>query len=261
MAAGAVQQPTRTSTPMALPRGEFLGLPLTPLTVDGLLDVLVPPPGVERPPRASAYLNAHTVNMALRRGSELGRLLPRFDVVHADGMAVVKGARRRGVAVPERLSSADFFWRFCWAAAARRRRVAFLGGEPRVLQACLDHVQQQVPGLQIVWSHHGFFESAQEDALVAELARLRPDVVLVGLGTPQQERLALRLRDEARVGAAWCVGALFEYYAPGMRPRAPLWMRRAGLEWAYRLAQEPRRLGGRYVLGNLEFLARSRGLL
>lgn len=246
----------------APPRAELLGLPLALLTRGELLDWLVPPKGDSgRGPVAAAYLNAHTVNIACRMGR--GAPWRHMDLLYADGMSVVREARRRGHAVPERLSAADYFEAFCWAAAAHGRRVAMVGGAPGLAQRCAAEMQGRVPGLKVVLTHDGYFRpgSAGEKALVAALVDAGAEVVLVGMGSPRQEEFALRLRDEAGVAVAWCVGALFEYYAPGERARAPEWMRRAGLEWAFRLALEPRRLAGRYLLGNAEFLLRARGML
>lgn len=239
-------------------RFDFMGLPLADPGVDGLIDWLVHPEPSSVAPRAAAYLNAHTVNMALRSDSELAPLLRPMDLLYPDGMSVVRAARRRGFPVSERVSAADFFLRFCWAAAARGRTVALVGGTPEVVAGCSAFLSEQVPALRIVLARDGFLKPREEPALAEELGRLRPDITLLGMGSPRQERLALTLRDNIGLPTVWCVGALFEYHAPGHRPHAPLWMRRAGMEWAFRLWQEPRRLARRYLLGNAEFLLRTR---
>ncbi len=132
-----------------------------------------------------------------------------------------------------------------------------------MVEGCAAGLRATVPGLRIAYLHDGYFpaQGGEQERLFGELERLRPDVTLVGMGSPQQEELALRLRDEVALPTVWCVGALFEYHAPGVRKHAPLWMRERGLEWMYRLAQEPRRLAGRYLLGNVEFLLRARGII
>lgn len=240
-------------------RDRFLGLPLDDPGVDGLVDWLTLPEPESVPPRVAGYLNAHTANLALRRGSALRPLLDRFDMVYPDGMAVVKAARRRGLAMRERVSAADFFLRFCWAAAARRRSLALVGGPPGLAERCAEELRRRVPGIAIVAMHHGFVPDGgpERDALVEHLRSAAPAIVLLGMGSPRQEALGLELRT-AGLPTVWCVGALFEYFTPGVRPHAPLWMRRSGLEWVYRLAHEPRRLAKRYLLGNIEFLIRSR---
>ncbi|MEO8377612.1 MAG: WecB/TagA/CpsF family glycosyltransferase, partial [Candidatus Sumerlaeota bacterium] len=219
-------------------------------------------------PRAAAYLNAHTVNLAFEKQPAGGLkshrpfrdLLQAMDVVYTDGMAVVKEARRRKIPVPERVSAADFFLRFLWASSGRGRSVALVGGTKDLAGKCGAHLRAVVPSLHISLTQDGFFEpgSDRENALIERLKEARPAVVLLGMGSPQQEAFALRLRDEARLPTIWCVGALFEYFTPGHRRHAPLWMREWGLEWLYRLAQEPRRLSRRYLIGNLEFFFRCR---
>lgn len=239
-------------------RFDFMGLPIGDPGVDGLIDWLVHPDPGSVAPRAVGYLNAHTVNLALRRGGELGPMLRRMDMLYPDGMSVVRAARRRGLDVSERVSAADFFLRFCWAAAARGRTIALVGGTPEVVAGCSAFLSGQVPALRIVLARDGFLKPREESSLAEELRRLRPAITLLGMGSPRQERLALFLRDTVGLPTVWCVGALFEYHAPGHRPHAPLWMRRAGMEWAFRLWQEPRRLARRYLLGNAEFLLRTR---
>ena len=253
---------TNSSNPPRPPggRGDFLGLPLDDPGIDGLIDWLAPPPGAPpHAPRVAGYLNAHTANLALRSGSDLGPMLREFDLVYPDGMAVVRAARRRGVPSRERVSAGDFFGRLCWAAAARGRTMALVGGPPGLADRCAEELRRRTPGLNIAMTHHGFVApgSPERIALKEKLLAARPDIVLVGMGSPQQEALALELR-AAGLPTTWCVGALFEYFTPGIRPHAPLWMRAAGLEWLFRLVQEPRRLAKRYLIGNVEFLLRTR---
>lgn len=236
----------------------FLGLPLQNPGIDGLIDWLTLPAPEERAPAAAAYLNAHTTNLALRPGSSLYLAYRQMNMLYPDGMSVVREARRRGIPIRERVSAGDFFPRFCWAAAARGRTLALIGGEAGLAEACAREMTRNVPGLNIILTHHGFFGERDRRRLARRLHQLRPAVTLLGMGTPAQEQFALHLRDRCQLPALWCVGALFEYYTPGVRKHAPLWMREAGLEWLFRLGQEPRRLGKRYLLGNGEFLLRTR---
>jgi exopolysaccharide biosynthesis WecB/TagA/CpsF family protein len=228
----------------------FHGFDLTPLRQGELIAWLL----AEGPPRAAGYLNAHTFNLASRDKIPLSEL----DVIYPDGMSVVREARRLGHAVPERVSGADFFLRFCWAAAASGAGIALVGGAGDLANRCAEALQRDVPSLRVVHAQHGFLRAPHEmAALIQNLRQTAPRVVLLGMGSPQQERLALELR-AAGIPATWCVGALFEYFTPGIRPHAPVWLREAGLEWVFRLAQEPRRLAGRYLLGNAEFIFRTR---
>lgn len=236
----------------------FRRFPLSDTGVDGYIDWLVGPDPDAVAPRASGYMNAHVANLAMRRGSTLGPAMEQLDLVVPDGMSVVRAA-----CMTTRVSSADFFPRFLWAAAALGRTLAFVGGAGDLAARCAAHLSTVIPSLRVVLVHHGFIAPGTPERrdLCARLRELRPAVTLLGLGSPQQELFALECRDELRLPTTWCVGALFEYFVPGVRPRAPLWMRRSGFEWAFRFAQEPRRLAGRYVLGNAEFLLRTRGYI
>lgn len=244
-------------------RFPFLEFTLTDTGVNGLIRWLVEPDPAVVEPRAAGYLNAHTVNLGLRRGSRLGPALKALDLLYPDGMSVVRSARSKGFPASERVSAADFFLRFCWAAAARNRSLALVGGSPGLANRCAGHLEEIVPGLRIPFSHHGYLpkDSVERAAVAERLAESNPGIVLLGMGSPAQEEFAAELRDRYRLATVWCVGALFEYYTPGVRRHAPLWMRRHGLEWVFRLSQEPLRLGRRYLLGNVEFLLRTRKLL
>lgn len=231
-------------------KADFYGLQLADPGIEGLVTWLVAEPRGAF--RVAAYLNAHTFNLATDGGSPLPELYRRMDVLYPDGMAVVWAARREGFPVSERVSAGDFFLPFCEAAAASGRRLALVGGPPGLAEGCASALSARVPGLQIVLTTDGF--RTDVDALRSVLIAAAPDIVLLGMGTPRQEALALSLREVQCT--VWCVGALFEYYTPGVRAHAPAWMRRNGLEWAFRLALEPRRLARRYLIGNIVFVWR-----
>ena len=227
---------------------------LAPVTVNEFIDQVLAwaaegsPAG---PPRVISYLNAHTANLACRN-AEFRALLERADLRYADGMAVVRAARELGVALPERVNAGDFLPRFLWAAADRGVKVALVGSEDCVVQAAARRLEGAIPGLRFALVHHGHFDAG--DGKIVELLRASgADVVLAGMGSPRQEAWALGPGQDCGARVIWCVGALFEYFG-GARRRAPVWMREAGLEWLFRLALEPRRLAGRYMIGNAEFL-------
>ncbi len=176
------------------------------------------------------------------------------DLVHADGMSVVRAGNRYTEArFPERVATTDFFHDLAAACVADGLSMYLVGGQPEVLEAAVERIRAQYPGVDIAGWHHGYFAdgSAEEQALLADLRARRPALVLVGLGRPRQELWCLRHRD-ALAGVAWLktCGGLFDFLS-GKATRAPLWMQRAGLEWLYRLAREPRRLFWRYCITNV----------
>lgn len=238
--------------------GIFLGQPIHPVTVSAFQEiVLYEAPrrkNAGAPPLLCGYLNAHCSNLAERNPS-YGETLRRFDIVYPDGQGLVWGARKRGINLPERVNAGDFIVDFCRKAAREGLQIYLLGSYPGLAEKTADRWRQQAPGLHIVGTQDGFFEAAQEDARVQAINASGADLLIVGMGSPKQEAFALRNAAHLRVGAIWCVGALFEYFSD-KRWRAPVWMRRIGLEWLFRLAMEPRRLWKRYIVGNALFIWR-----
>lgn len=248
-----VEGPSRPGT------GMFLGLPLALLSQTELLEWLARPVRTGNRetvawPRAVGYLNAHMVNLASSDPAQLERL-NRFDLLYADGQSVVWAARFLGVEVPERVTAGDFITPFCQRCAERGVRLFLIGGQPGVAEETARLWREAAPGLQVVGTVHGFLNETQEAALIETIAEAKPDLVLIGMGSPRQEIRVERWVESLAPARFWCVGALFEYSGQG-RPRAPRWMRRLGLEWLFRLVLEPARLWKRYLIGNPVFIGR-----
>lgn len=236
------------------PPTTLMGLPVCTLAPAKLVDVLVRM-GLDRGTyRMAAYLNAHVCNLAANDRALRG-ILASVDLLYADGMAVVWANRLVNGRAGSRASAAHFLESFCWAAAGRGLKLAFIGGAKGVAANAAKRLATLVPSLKIVAVEHGYFDAAGERDLRRRLRTAQPDVILCGLGSPRQELVAERLKRAQIAPLVWCVGALFEYFGSG-RPRAPRWMRDAGLEWAFRFAQEPARLFTRYTVGNAAFALR-----
>lgn len=205
------------------------------------------------------YANADGMNQAVR-DRRYARILQEADLVCADGMGVVWASKLTSKPLTERVNVGDMMAPFCALAAQKGYRLFFLGGAPEVAEQAAVRCRRQFPGLQIVGTHHGYFALNESDAVIKQINRGRPHVLLVGMGVPRQEKWIWQHRDTLHVPVLWGVGALFDYYA-GKTPRAPVWMRRLGLEWCFRLMVEPRRLWQRYLVGNAFFVLRTCTLL
>jgi N-acetylglucosaminyldiphosphoundecaprenol N-acetyl-beta-D-mannosaminyltransferase len=205
-------------------------------------------------PLLVTYLNAHTVNVYFS-DPEYARIIDRANIVYADGQAVVWASRFLGDPLPERVSAADFFVSFCQRCADEGLSLFLLGSRPGVAEGAQRKLQDRVKGLRIVGTQHGHFQRADNAAVVERIRAARPDVLIIGMGVPRQEKWTAENLERLGVPVGWCVGALFEYVS-GTRRHAPHWMRRAGLEWLFRLVQEPGRLWQRYLIGNLQFVIR-----
>ncbi len=162
-------------------------------------------------------------------------------LVTADGRGVVWMARVLGLPMRERVSGVDMMERLCQRAAERDWGIYLLGAEPGVAEAAARALCARYPRLRVVGTHHGYFTPAEEPGLVRVIAETRPDLLFVALGAPKQETWIRRHQDELGVPVAIGVGGSFDVLA-GRRKRAPVWMQRAGLEWLYRVLQEPKRL-------------------
>lgn len=238
----------------SLPSVSFLGLRIAACSPEQFIDWAVAAANARAAPARIGYLNAATFNLACD-SPEMAALLSASDCLYADGQSVVCASRHLGAPVPERMTAPDFINPFLARCAAEGIGVAFIGGKPGEASAAAERLQSAIPGLLIEPIHHGYFNETDEAKILAFIESADPGVVLLGMGSPLQERLAARWSVQGRPRVWWCVGALFEYLSDS-RARAPRWMRRAGMEWAFRLALEPGRLAGRYLIGNPKFIWR-----
>jgi N-acetylglucosaminyldiphosphoundecaprenol N-acetyl-beta-D-mannosaminyltransferase len=175
-----------------------------------------------------------------------------------DGTPVLWAARLLGAHLPEKVSGSDLVIPLCQRAAARGWRVFLLGGGPGVGEMAAAKLRQLHPGLNIVGTAAPMIDidgdPAARKAIAADIAAAKPDLVLVALGTPKQEIFCDEVQDVVAPAVLLGIGAGIDFVA-GTAQRAPRWVSTAGMEWAYRLIREPRRLAGRYLLRDPEFLA------
>jgi len=188
-----------------------------------------------------------------RRDAEFRRILLDADLHTADGMPLVWASRVLGHPIPERVTGADLVDRLAGRAAARGYSFYLLGGAPGIGVRAARALQRRHPKLRIAGVASPPFSARAETPpeMLADLRAARPDVLLVGLGAPKQEKWIDSHRDRLGVPVAIGVGGTFDLLARAKR-RAPAAVQRAGLEWLFRFAQEPRRLGKRYLADGLQ---------
>lgn len=198
-------------------------------------------------PKLSFSANGFSVAIA-NRDREYARTLSYADYIDADGMPLVFTSRLKySPPLPERIATTDFFHDA--ARAAEKNGISFflLGGTPEVNQSVTEKLLTLYPKLNIAGRHHGYFGAAQEEQVFDEIRRAGPDVVWIGMGSPRQEDVALRLSQQVPcIGWIKTCGGLYEHILE-KHPRAPRWMQAAGLEWLHRALREPKRLGWRYL--------------
>jgi exopolysaccharide biosynthesis WecB/TagA/CpsF family protein len=180
---------------------------------------------------------------------DVRRIFRRSDLNLADGAPVVWLGRLLGAEMPARVAGADLVPALMGEAAAAGARVFLLGGEGGVANAAAARFVDLYPGVQIAGTYEparASVEGMDNEEILARIAAAKPDVLLVALGNPKQERWIDMHRERLGVSVAIGVGCVFDLVA-GRATRAPRWMQDSGLEWLYRLAREPRRLVGRYI--------------
>lgn len=201
------------------------------------------------------FLNADCVNLAFRH-REYADVLTRADFVLPDGIGLKLAGRLHRQDIRHNVNGTDLFPRLCRALEHSGHGIFFLGGRPDVLGGLLIRLAEQYPGLPVAGAHHGYFKPEETDQVVETIRRSGAKLLLVGMGAPRQDVWISRFAAATGVRVAMGVGGLFDFYS-GRIPRAPMWMREIGFEWAWRLAQEPRRMWRRYLVGNAVFMART----
>lgn len=155
----------------------------------------------------------------------------------------------------DNINGTDFFPRLCERAANTGLKLYLLGGLPGVAALAAQAMQKRYPKLIIAGTRDGYFDHTQESDVINSINLSGADILLVGMGAPKQELWLARHRGQLQPSVCMGVGGLFDFYS-GRIPRAPVWMREIGMEWAWRIAQEPGRMWRRYIVGNPLFLYR-----
>ena len=205
-------------------------------------------------PTRVAFVNADCANIATR-DDRYRADLESCDWVFVDGIGMRIAGKVMGQTVADNVNGTDLFPPLCQMLAQQGRSIYLLGAYPGVAAAAADWAKRRYPGLKIAGTRHGYFADTATTAVLADIRESAADVLLVAFGAPRQEAWIREHFAATGATVAMGVGGLFDYFA-GRIPRAPLWMRRAGLEWMFRLIQEPGRMWRRYLVGNLVFLAR-----
>jgi exopolysaccharide biosynthesis WecB/TagA/CpsF family protein len=239
--------------PHDLPSIEILGVRIAKASRSEALRA-VAELGEHDAPALIAYANAHTLNLAAADPAYRG-LLEEAALVLNDGSGVQLAARIKGDLFPVNLNGSDLNPAILSVAAGRGWSAYFLGARPGTAARAAARLMDRIGGLEVVGTRDGFFDRAQDPEVAAEIKASGADILMVAMGNPLQERwLAANLAATgARVGVG--VGAFFDFEA-GEVARAPAVMNKLGIEWVWRLAQEPARLWRRYVVGNPLFLLR-----
>jgi N-acetylglucosaminyldiphosphoundecaprenol N-acetyl-beta-D-mannosaminyltransferase len=244
------------AAPPPIPQARVLDVPLAITDYERALDWI--DAAVAAGARAYVCVAAvHTV-MESREDAELRAAVDGAAFTVPDGQPLAWALRALGHEIDGRVYGPELMARACQRAARSGQRHYLYGGrDGDALARLRARLEERHPGLRIAGGHAPPFRELSEpelDAIAAEINAAQPDVVWVGIGVPKQEKWMAAMRSRLEAPVLIGVGAAFDFHA-GLIPQAPAWMQRAGLEWLFRLAQEPRRLWRRYARHNPRFVA------
>ena len=192
--------------------------------------------------------------VAIHDDRYLREIVARSELVTADGQPVVWASRLLRSRLPTRVAGIDLMDGLLDRAAERGYRVYILGARAEVLERAVARIRAQHPKLAVAGYRDGYYADADEAAVAGAIAQAAADILFVAMSSPRKEYFIARHRETLGVRFVMGVGGAIDVYA-GVRRRAPAALQRAGLEWLFRLVQEPRRLSGRYLKSNTRFIA------
>lgn len=202
-----------------------------------------------------SFINADCLNIS-SKDAEYRNILNSQSLVLPDGAGISLACRMIGKRLKANVNGTDLLPELCEVARVEDFTMYLLGAAPGVAARMRENLSQSYPGLNVVGEHHGYFDHDSESTGVIEkINAAKPNIVLVAFGAPRQEKWIHKHRDQIDSNVLIGVGGLFDFYS-GDKRRAPLWMRKHGIEWMYRLYLEPGRLWRRYIIGNPLFLMR-----
>ncbi|MGA2139158.1 MAG: WecB/TagA/CpsF family glycosyltransferase [Verrucomicrobiia bacterium] len=174
------------------------------------------------------------------------------DLINVDGQPIIWASRILQSPLEERVTGIDLFDVLIARCAERGFRPYLLGARQDVVAKTVDVLKAKYPKLQLAGWRNGYWSANEEHAVVQEIKKVRPDVLCMAVGSPKQELFLCKWKKEMQVPFVMGVGGSFDVTA-GVLKRAPRWMQDSGLEWLFRLAQEPRRLWRRYLKEDMAF--------
>ncbi len=186
------------------------------------------------------------------RDEELRHIINECALINVDGMPVVWASRLLGKALKERVTGVDLFEALMHRAAEKGWRIYLLGAREEVVSKVKQDYEQKYPGLMVTGYRNGYWKQKEEAEVVENIKAAKADILFVAINSPKKEHFLGRYQAEMKIPFAMGVGGTFDV-ASGNIKRAPLWMRKSGLEWFYRFLQEPRRMFKRYFIDDMAF--------
>jgi N-acetylglucosaminyldiphosphoundecaprenol N-acetyl-beta-D-mannosaminyltransferase len=239
---------------LAAPSVSIAGLPIANMTMEKaasqFIELSSKPFADREVPFYSSSANGQVIALC-HSDPRFRQSMLKADQIHADGMPLVLFSKRfLKTKLRERIATTDLIHAVAEKAALSGARFYLLGASEDANLAACNALRKRHPGLNIVGRHDGFFDHNHPDAVIADILASQTDILWVGFGIPREQLFVENNLGKLKgVAVVKTAGGLFDFLS-GQKSRAPQWMQDVGLEWLYRLALEPRRLGKRYLLTN-----------
>jgi N-acetylglucosaminyldiphosphoundecaprenol N-acetyl-beta-D-mannosaminyltransferase len=191
--------------------------------------------------------------VAMRKDNELQEIISSCDLINADGMPVVWASKLLGESLPCRVAGVDLFQHLVRCCSEKGYRPFFFGARDWVVQKVVDRFKEMYPELRIAGFRHGYFTEDEEVGIAEMIRDSKADMLFVAFSSPMKERFLKRWMGVMEVPFCMGVGGSFDIIA-GKTKRAPIWMQNCGMEWFFRIVQEPRRMWKRYAKTNPIFV-------
>ena len=232
---------------------EILGVRVSCLDKHGILDQAVDWAS-RRETRTITYVNAHCINIATK-DCEYRNLLNQMDLVYPDGIGIVWASKFLHQKKLTKVTGREWMDDFCRMIRDRSLSLYILAGAPGIAHKARANIMQRYPATCITGSSDGYFIEKSEVEVLRNIETASPDVLMVGMGVPRQEKWIINHRAEISAPVVWAVGALFDLVS-GDRQPVPDGLNRLNLEWLWRLMVDPRGKWQRYLIGNPMFIVR-----
>lgn len=232
-----------------LERVKLLGLSMNPLSMHKTVSF------IDSRLKEGKFTQHVVVNVAklvnTKKDAGLQQSIEDCDIINIDGMGIVWGGRFLGLDIPERVAGIDLFAELIALSEQKDYPVYLLGAKDEIVKTVADKLQVQHPNLTLAGFHHGYFWD-DEEALVEDIKKSGAKLLFVAITSPKKENFINKWKEQLGVDFVMGVGGTFDVIA-GKVNRAPLWMQKSGLEWLYRVIQEPKRMWKRYLFTNGTF--------
>jgi N-acetylglucosaminyldiphosphoundecaprenol N-acetyl-beta-D-mannosaminyltransferase len=230
----------------------MLGTPVNNLSLKETLDL------IDEAIITEQHIHHTVVNagkiVAMHENPELKESVINADIINADGQAVVWASRIFGIPLKERVTGIDLMENLVDMAFRKKYRIFLFGAKEDVLMKIVDKYSRQYSPLLIAGYRNGYFKKGQEREIAQQIADSNANILFVAISSPVKENFLYQNKDLLKkVNFIMGVGGSFDVIADHVK-RAPVWMQKLGLEWAYRVYQEPKRMFKRYLVGNTKFI-------